>query len=240
MKFSIREAQLFADKNNFVPNVSYIFIEKFGNKFNAFTHPYDPQTKNPISYDKLIVGTADSMNGIMGEIEEFQDNYGISAGVMMKNQEGQWEYAKSVAAVQYRVKIAQAVQEHMENVGNQSVAVEPSSSEVDEAIRLLATKAPEVLKNVTDIKTDLSKDVFGEFSSDSPHTLHLNLNKIQSEVKNKLSGQSEDAIKQEIINQIALVISHESGHQHAFTGTKDTSEAPAEQKEKEVSEKIRP
>lgn len=238
MKFSIREAQLFADKNNFVPAISFIFIEKVGDKFLAYTHPYDSLSKNPISNDKLIVGQASTYPEILNEIDEFQKNYGMSAGVMMKNELNQWEYAKSVAAISYRIKIAQTVKEHMEHIGSTSVHVEPSNQNVDEALKILSSKAPDVLKDVADIKTNLNKDIYGEFSSDEPHTLHLNVQKIESEVKNKLSGQSEEQIKHEIINQIALVIAHESGHEHAFNGTKDTSEAPAKQKEKEVQDKI--
>lgn len=240
MRFSIREAELFADKNNFIPDVSYIFIEPTEDGgYYAFTYPYDPQTKNPVSYKKLSVAKASSLNGIMGEVHEFQQNYGLGAGILTKNEQGQWERVKVLARVNYRVKILKALDEHSENIGSPKVSIEPSSPNVDEAIRILESKAPEVLKQVTDIKTNLTKDVFGEFSSDSPHTLHLNLQKIENEVRNKLSGQSEEEIKKELINQIALVISHESGHQHAFNGTKDTSEAPAEQREKEVSEKIK-
>ena len=238
MKFSIREAQLFADKNNFIPEVSFIFIDKVGDKFLAYTHPYDPNTKNPVSNDELIVGQASTYPGILGEIEEFQQNYGMSAGVMMKNETNQWEYAKSVAAISYRIKIAQSVKEHTENIGSTSVNVEPSNPNVDEALRILSSKAPDVLRDVADIRTDLNKNIFGEFSSDSPHTLHLNIQKIESEVKNKLNGQSEEQIKQEIINQIALVIAHESGHEHSYNNVKDTSEVPAKAKEEEVRRKI--
>jgi len=239
MKFSIREAELFADKNNFIPGVSYIFIEPSNGGYYAFTYAYDPLTKNPVSYAKLSVAKGHDINGIMGEIKEFQDNYGLSAGVMTKNEQDQWEYVKSTASVNYRIKIAQTVKEHTENLGSTNVNVDPSSLEVDEAIRILQSKAPDVLTDITDIKTNLSKNVYGEYVSTEPHIIHLNLEKIKSDVRSKLQGKQPDELNKEIVNQIALVISHESGHEHAYTNTKDSSEAPAEQKEKEVSEKIR-
>ena len=130
-------------------------------------------------------------------------------------------------------KFAQT-EENLSNVGSSNVAVEPSSAYVSKAIDLLKSNTPEVLNNITDIKTVLDKDVYGEYNSQFPHTVFINLGKIERDVRAKLGGEAEE----EIVRQIAIVIGHESGHQHAYTQSQTTSEAPAEQKEKEVTERI--
>jgi len=174
--------------------------------------------------------------GILGEVEEFQMNYGMSKGVLVQNKQGQFEYATKASL--YRRKFAQAIEEKKENVGTAQVTVEPANNNVDKAIQKIRENSPEIITPLTNIRTDLNKDIFGEFSSEHEHTVFLNVPKIENEVRTKLEGSSEDDIQTEIINQIALVISHEFGHQHAYTNNGDTSEAPAEQKEKEVKEKI--
>jgi hypothetical protein len=126
----------------------------------------------------------------------------------------------------------------MENAGTPKIAVEPANSNVEKALESIRESAPEIITPLTDIRTDLDKDVFGEFSSEHTHTLFLNVPKIEREVRDKLEGATEEAIQEEIVKQMALVMSHEYGHQHAYTNNGDTSEAPAEKKEEEVKEKI--
>lgn len=241
MRFSIREAEAeaFADKTNYIAGVNYIFVENQGTNFIAYTFQYDPKIKQPINDTKLSVAKASSFNGIVGEIHEFEQNYGTSRGILIKNDAGQFQFIKQKSNMKYRLRIAEKVKEDMENLGTSKVTIEPSNKYAQEAYDLLASKTPEILTGITNIRTDLNKDVFGEYSSDSEHTVFLNMKKIENEVRSKLSGQSEDDIKAEIIRQTALVISHEDGHLHAYTERKDSSEFPAEQQEQEVAEKLK-
>jgi len=134
-------------------------------------------------------------------------------------------------------KFAQT-KEKLENIGSTTVCVEPANRYVSEAVEMLQRNNPDVLHDITDIRTDLDKGVYGEYIPDSPHSVHLNMTKIESKVKSELSGQPQQDIDIEIVRQTAMVISHESGHQHGYTNYKDTSEAPAEQRENETRKKI--
>lgn len=239
MRFSIREAELFADKNNYLAGINYIFVEQLGENFIAYTYKYDPKIKQPVNDEKLSVAKAESYSGIIGEIHEFEQNYGTSRGILIKNNANQFQFINQKSNLSYKLKIAQKVQENVENLGTTKVTIEPSNEYAQAAYDLLAEKTPEILTGIANIRTDLSKDVFGEYSSESKHTVFLNMKKIEAEVRSKLSSKTEDEIKQEIIRQAALVISHEDGHLHAYTERKDSSEAPADQKEKEVAEKLK-
>ncbi len=132
----------------------------------------------------------------------------------------------------------QETKENMENIGSTRVTIEPSNAYVDKAVNLLEKSAPEVLKEIANIRTDLNKDVYGEYISSEPHTVHLNMKKIEQEVRSKLGQGAQEDIEQEIVRQSAIVLSHEMGHLHAYTQSKDSSENPAEQKEKEVAQRI--
>ncbi len=126
------------------------------------------------------------------------------------------------------------IKENLENIGTTNVTIEPPNQYTSKAVDILKKDAPEVLKDITNIRTDLQKDVYGEYNSAYVHTVFLNTVKIERDVKSKVSGNTEE----EIIRQNAIIISHESGHQHSYTQTKDTSEAPAEQREREITERI--
>ncbi len=141
--------------------------------------------------------------------------------------------------INYRKKIAQKVEENTNNIGSISVDVEPYNSYVKEAIDLVNQKDSNILRDITDIRIDLKNDkAFGEYRSDSPHSILVNLPKIEQTVRNKMSGQPEEAIKKEIVIQIAMVLAHESGHQKVYTETKNQSESPAEQAEEDFSRKL--
>ncbi len=239
MRFSIREAELFADKNSYIAGVNYIFVEQVGGNYVAYTYKYDQNIKQPINEEKLSVAKSDSYNGIIGEIHEFEQNYGTSRGILIKNNSGQFQFINQKSSLSYKLKIAQKVKENVENLGTTKVTIEPANEYAQAAYDLLASKTPEILTGIANIRTDLQKDVFGEYSSDIEHTVFINMKKIEEEVRSKLAGKSDEEIKNEIIRQAALVISHEDGHLHAYTERKDSSEAPAEQKEKEVAEKLK-
>lgn len=128
--------------------------------------------------------------------------------------------------------------EHPELIGTTQVSVEPHDSRVDQAIQVIAQKRPDLLKNITVVRTDLNKNVYGEYNSSTPNTIYLNLKKIEESVRNNMQGQSDEAIEKEITNQISLTAVHESGHQTAYTSSKNTSEQPAEEQERQFRQML--
>ncbi len=132
----------------------------------------------------------------------------------------------------YKILIAQKIQEHSENIGGPKVTVEPYSSYVDEAVALVNQKDPNILKNISDVRVDLTQDVYGQFNSSNPNTISVNIKKIENKVRSMLAGKSEEEIKKEIINQVAKTIFHESTHQKVFNESGNTSEFPAEEAER--------
>ena len=134
-----------------------------------------------------------------------------------------------------RLSYTDSNEEHLENLGTTRVEITPSNSYVSDAVAELQKAKPNILLNIAVIRTDLNKDVFGEYSSDAPHTIYLNMNKLINEVKSELTGATAKEIEKQIEFQTAIVASHESGHQQAYTEqNKNTSEAPAEAKEEET------
>ena len=134
-----------------------------------------------------------------------------------------------------RLSYTDSNEEHLENLGTTRVEIVPPNKYVSDAVEELQKAKPNVLLNITVIRTDLNKDVFGEYSSDEPHTIFLNMNKLINEVKTELAGATQQEIEKQIEFQTAVVTSHESGHQQAYTEqNKNTSEAPAEAKEEET------
>jgi len=232
MRLSNREVQLVADKTTFVPGLNFIFIEPDGEGFYAYTYLYGEEG-NPVTTEKLAVANGKSLPGIMGEIEEFQMNYGMAKGVLVQNERGTFEYVKKAST-----KMSRVAKEKTDNVGTNQVEVEPENDDVDKAVQKIKEKEPEIIMPLSKIETDLDKDMFGEFTSDNLHTVSLNTPKIENKVEEVLKNATDEEIQKELIDQIALVISHESGHQEAYTDDGDTSEAPANKKEEEFREKI--
>ena len=135
--------------------------------------------------------------------------------------------------------IKTAQQEHVENIGSPNVHIESGANQIiQEAVELVKSKNPEALTNITDIIVHLDKPIYGEFNSSKEHSIFINFPKIEQEAKSKLQGQSEDKIKEAMVKAVASVIIHESTHQRRFTENNDTSEAPAEQAEKEFAERL--
>jgi len=144
------------------------------------------------------------------------------------------------AKINYKTKIYKRAQkvEHPELIGTTRVSIEPFDTKVDNAVRIMEQKRPDLLRNVTTIKTNFNKDAYGEYSSSTPNTVYINLKKIEDFVRNNMQNQSQDAIEREIVNQIMLTVSHESGHQMAYTSAKNISEQPAEKIEQELRQMI--
>lgn len=133
-----------------------------------------------------------------------------------------------------RLSSTDSGEEHLENLGTTRVEIVPPNNYVSDAVAELQKAKPNILLNIAVIRTDLSRDVFGEYSSDEPHTIHLNMNKLVNEVRNELVGATSKEIEKQIEFQTAIVTSHESGHLQEYTKNKNTSEAPAEATEEET------
>jgi hypothetical protein len=127
----------------------------------------------------------------------------------------------------------QAVQEHKELLGTPRVSIEPYSSMVDKAVGIVNSRNPELLRNVSDVRINLSKGVIGEYQSGSPSTIWINIGKLESDVRSKMSGQSQELIDNEMVNQISQTLIHEATHQREYSETGSTSEAGPERAEEQ-------
>ncbi len=126
--------------------------------------------------------------------------------------------------------------EHVENVGSPRVTIEPGfQSAIQRAVDFVNKQYPDLLKNVTDVYGHVDRGgIFGEYKSENPHSIYIDIKNIESEVRRQMSGQSEDAVKKQIEQQIIKTIVHESTHRHEFEGTGHTSEHGPEAAEKAV------
>jgi hypothetical protein len=131
-------------------------------------------------------------------------------------------------------------QEHTELIGGPQVMIEPYNSMVNDAVAIVNRTNPELLKQISDIRINLSKGVIGEYQSDSPNTIWINMGKLEGDVRAQLSGQPEETIKQEMINQIASTIIHEGTHKGEFDQTGFSSESKPEQAEEAFRQQISP
>jgi len=129
-------------------------------------------------------------------------------------------------------------QEHMELLGGPRVMIEPYDSMVNDAVNIVNKSNPELLKQVTDIRINLSKGVIGEYQTDNPNTIWINIGKLESDVRAQMSGQDDEAIRQEITNQIASTIIHEGTHKGEFDQTGYSSESKPEQAEEQFKQQI--
>ncbi len=136
-----------------------------------------------------------------------------------------------------QTKIAQE-QEHTELLGGPKVMIEPYDSMVNDAVNIVNKSNPELLKQVSDIRINLSKGVIGEYQTNNPNTIWINIGKLESDVRAQMSGQPDEAIRKEIINQIASTIIHEGTHKGEFEQTGTTSESKPEQAEEQFKQQI--
>jgi hypothetical protein len=138
-----------------------------------------------------------------------------------------------------RQKTAQTQQqEHTELLGSPKVMIEPYDGMVNDAVNIVNKSNPELLKNVSDIRINLSKGVIGEFQTDNPNTIWINIGKLEGDVRAKMTGQPEEAIKKEIVNQIASTIIHEGTHKTEFAQTGHSTESKPEQAEEQFRQQI--
>ena|ERR1035437_135246 len=137
-----------------------------------------------------------------------------------------------------RFAYTDANEEHLENLDTTNVEIIPPDEYVSKAVEDLKRVKPNILMKITVIRTNLDKNVYGEYVSDTPHTIYLNMTKLKNEVKSELSGATAKEIEKQIEFQTAIVASHEIGHQRSYSESRNTSEVPAEQMEEEMRGKL--
>jgi flavin-binding protein dodecin len=132
-----------------------------------------------------------------------------------------------------QAQIQQPVQEHTELVGSPRVSIEPAfAARIQRAVDIVNQHNPELLRDVTDIVGHMVSGPFGQYNTGAPHTIFVNIPKIEQEVRSKLSGQPEQAIQQEVDNQIVKTIMHEATHRKEFTEMGYSSETGPDAAEK--------
>lgn len=126
--------------------------------------------------------------------------------------------------------------EHTENLGSQRVTIEPGFQDaIQRAVDFVNKNYPDLLKNITDVYGHVDKGgIFGEYKSDSPNSIYVDIRNIESEVRRQMQGQPDDAIRKQIEEQIIKTLIHESTHKKEFSGTGNTSESGPEQAERAV------
>jgi hypothetical protein len=126
-----------------------------------------------------------------------------------------------------------AQEEHTDLIGSPRVSIEPAfAARIQKAVDMVNQHNPELLRDVTDIVGHMISGPYGQFNTGSPHTIFVNIPKIEQEVRSKLSGQSEQAIQQEVDNQIVKTIMHEATHRKEFTEHGFSSETGPDAAEK--------
>jgi len=122
------------------------------------------------------------------------------------------------------------------------VKVEPADTYIQKAINLLKQQNSNFFVGVRKVVVDTGEG-FGHVASgpgQDPAVIHINLQKIKSELKSKLQGASPKQFDKEMVRQIALTISHEKGHVSSYkpeTGFVG-GEAPAEASESAMMQKL--
>lgn len=135
----------------------------------------------------------------------------------------------------------QRIEEHQENIGSPRVAIEPQfQARIQKAVDLINQRDPQILSNVTDIIGHLDSGPFGRFTSNNPHTIYVNIQKIENELKSRLAGQPEDVIQKELDNQIVKTLMHEATHQKDVSERGYSSESGADAAEKKAEEFLPP
>ena len=133
------------------------------------------------------------------------------------------------------------IKEHEENIGSPTVSIDPQfQARIQKAVDIINSKQPGLLKNVTDIIGHLGSGPFGRFNTGNPHTIYVNIQKIEDELKSRLGGQPEETIQQELDNQIVKTIIHEATHQKEFTERGYSTESGPDQAEKQAEQFLPP
>lgn len=138
-------------------------------------------------------------------------------------------------------KAQQTIEEHTENIGSPRVAIEPQyQARIQKAVDLINQKSPGLLTNITDIIGQLESGPFGRFTTNNPHTIYVNIPKLESEIRSRLAGQPDDVVQKELDNQIVKTIMHEATHQKEVSQTGYSSESGADAAEKQADNFLEP
>jgi hypothetical protein len=131
------------------------------------------------------------------------------------------------------VKFAQQINDP--ELASPQITVEPADTLIQKAVDLLKKSNPSYFVGVRKIVLD-SGSAYGFVESGKdkdPSVIHLNLQKIKSEIAFKLSNLPKDQQEQEVVRQIAMTIAHEKGHinsykpETGFVGGEQPAEAEA-------------
>lgn len=114
------------------------------------------------------------------------------------------------------VKFAQAINDP--ELASPQIKVEPADMLIQKAVDLLKKSNPGYFVGVRKIVVD-NGNAYGFVESGQgkdPSVIHINLQKIKSEIQFKLSNLPKDQQEQEMIRQIAMTLAHEKGHINSY------------------------
>lgn len=115
-------------------------------------------------------------------------------------------------------------EEHTENIGGPNVAIEPAyQGALQKAVDYVRQNYPDLLNDVSDIvgHIDSGERLFGRFETGMPHTIAVNIQDIENEVRTQLANATEEQIRKTILEEIVKTIVHEATHkvEHDTAGT---------------------
>lgn len=145
-------------------------------------------------------------------------------------------------------KIIVALQESDPELDSPNVRVEPQESLIEKAVQEIKSKIdPNYFKNVRSIVSGPMSG-YGEVrsgGSEDPNVIHLNFQRIKSEVTNKVKAANPQATQQDIDNAIVAgiveTLTHEKGHIKGLgQGEIFAPESLAEQEAREMMQRYIP
>ena len=135
----------------------------------------------------------------------------------------------------------QKIKEHNENLNSPKVSIEPQFKDrIQKAVDVVNQKNPSLLTGITDIIGGLDVGVFGRFTTQNPHTIYINIQKLENELKSRLAGQPDEVIQKELDNQIIKTLIHEATHQKEVSETGHSSESGPDAAEKQAEQFLPP
>jgi len=139
------------------------------------------------------------------------------------------DYAEVKSIISGYMKFSQQITDP--ELASPDIKIEPMESNITKAVELLKKQNPNYFVGVRKIVVDTGMG-FGHVSAgggEDPAVIHINLPKIRAEIQSKLGTAPKEQQEQELVRQIALVISHERTHQTPYNTTNQfSSEQEAE------------
>lgn len=132
-------------------------------------------------------------------------------------------------------------------ISSPNIVIEPVEGAVQKAVDLLRGIDPNYFVGVRKIVVSPSGGAYGMVESGDgkdPSVIHLNLNRIRSELQGRLGGDPQ-ALEKELVRQLASTISHERGHvksfhpQQGFVGGESPAESEASRLKPQIDLKAR-